>query len=127
VGRLYDKGGRLCRYGHVKEGRNLYITPEGWRVCVTCKNLDRAASYWKGRMPGIYLMDKFTSRERDVWRLVSLGLDDREIASLLHLALTTVRNYVTTLYQELELTGSTTLAKRVVLAKLYKEPVNADS
>ena len=127
MGRLYDKGGRLCRYGHVKEGRNLYIDPSGHEICRTCRNLLNLEYYWRNRLKGMHLKERFTTRERDVWRLVHVGLDDSEIAKVLHLAPTSIRNYLTTLYQKLELTGSTTLSKRVVLAKLYKEPVNANS
>jgi DNA-binding NarL/FixJ family response regulator len=43
-----------------------------------------------------------TARERDILRLMAQGLDNRAIAELLHLALTTVRWYVQVILEKLE-------------------------
>jgi len=122
MGRLYEKGGRLCRRGHVKEGANLYITLEGWRVCVTCKNHDRLESYWRKREMALFLAKDFTSRERDVWRLVYLGFSNQEIADHEHIARKYVENVVSTLYEKTGL-GGDEFSRRIRLARLYKEPL----
>lgn len=121
-GRLYSKGALRCRYGHVKEGRNLYVDPSGHKICRTCRNLLNVEYYWRNRIQTMGQLEQFTGRERDVWRLVSLGLDDVEIAKILKLSPKTINVHISNLYQKLGLTGSTTLSKRVVLSKLYKEP-----
>jgi len=36
-----------CRFGHVLEGANLYVLPQGTRVCVTCRGASHKA--WKQR------------------------------------------------------------------------------
>jgi hypothetical protein len=27
-----------CKNGHPFEGENLHVTPQGWRMCRTCRN-----------------------------------------------------------------------------------------
>lgn len=51
-----------------------------------------------------------TQRERDVIKLISEGLSNREISGKLYLSEGTVRNYVTTLLEKLELRDRTQLA-----------------
>lgn len=126
MGKLYDKGGRLCRNGHVKEGRNVYVDPEGHRICRTCRNLLNVEYYWRGKEMEYNLKRDFTSRERDVWRLTAIGLDNNEIARTLTLQMGTVQNVLNTLYSKTGLKGKSQ-SKRIRLMRLYKEPVNANS
>ena len=50
-----------------------------------------------------------TSREMDVLQLVARGLTNLEISEELYLSLGTVKNYITTLYDKLGITGRTKL------------------
>ena len=126
MGKLYDKGGRLCRNGHVKEGDNLYIDRDGHRICRACDRLRRNEYYWRGKEMEYNLKRDFTSRERDVWRLTAIGLDNNEIARTLTLQMGTVQNVLNTLYSKTGLEGNSQ-SKRIRLMRLYKEPVNANS
>ena len=126
MGRLYEKGGRLCRNGHVKEGANLYIDPSGHRICRECSNLRRTESYWKGKEVPFNLSRDFTARERNTWKLVWLGFSNLEIASHEHLSLKYIENILTVLYDKVGLEGQEQ-SKRIRLMRLYKEPVNANT
>lgn len=53
--------------------------------------------------------EALTSREMDVLRLVARGLTNSEISEELYLSLGTVKNYITTLYDKLEIKGRTRL------------------
>lgn len=46
---------------------------------------------------------KLTEREREILRQIALGLDNREIADLLHLSPGTVKNHVSNIYAKLDL------------------------
>jgi len=50
-------------------------------------------------------LEELTPREREVLKLVGQGLDNQAISAQLHLAEQTVRNYVSTVYDKLGLSG----------------------
>jgi DNA-binding NarL/FixJ family response regulator len=64
------------------------------------------------RAPDAGLEEPLSEREREILRLVSLGLSNREIAERLSLAQGTVKNYVTTILQKLGARDRTQAALR---------------
>jgi DNA-binding NarL/FixJ family response regulator len=58
------------------------------------------------------LIEPLTDREEDVLGLLSKGLTNREIAARLHLAEGTIKNYVTSLLQKLQVDDRTQAALR---------------
>lgn len=59
-----------------------------------------------------------TPREKEAWRLVSLGMDNAEIASEMGIIASSVHHVLTNLYDKLDVPGSGP-AKRVKLALMY--------
>ena len=79
-------------------------------------------SVWPDEPPEIHLgqasSKDFTEREREVRRLLSEGLTDREIASRLYLSLPAVRYHVGNLISKTGLSSRTELAVRAVSSGL---------
>ncbi|WP_341476761.1 response regulator transcription factor [Nocardioides currus] len=71
----------------------------------------------RGREAG-RLVAALTEREHDVALAVGRGLSNAEIAAELHLSVTTVKGYVTTLFEKLQVTNRTQIAIRVHDASL---------
>lgn len=73
-----------------------------------------------GAAPNSALTDELSEREREILRLVAHGLNNAAIASQLHLAEGTVRNYVSTILAKLDVedrTQAAALAWRCGLAQ----------
>ncbi|MFE4801407.1 response regulator transcription factor, partial [Streptomyces sp. NPDC056708] len=45
---------------------------------------------------------ELTPREVEVWRLMATGLDNAEIAHDLHISVSTVKNYITSIFGKLD-------------------------
>ena len=56
------------------------------------------------------VLDSLTERELDVLQLIALGLNNTTIAERLHLAPGTVRNYVSTIFEKLQVSDRTQAA-----------------
>jgi DNA-binding NarL/FixJ family response regulator len=63
-----------------------------------------------------------TQRESDVLRMVAQGANNAEIAAELHLGQKTVRNYVSRLYQKLELTNRSQIARYLARTEALRGP-----
>jgi DNA-binding NarL/FixJ family response regulator len=67
-------------------------------------------------------LTRLTQRESDVLRMVAKGASNSEIATHLQLGQKTVRNYVSRLYQKLDLTNRAQIATFAVHADIVHEP-----
>ena len=63
-----------------------------------------------------------TQRESDVLRMVAQGANNAEIAAELHLGQKTVRNYVSRIYQKLELTNRSQIATYMARTEAARGP-----
>jgi ATP/maltotriose-dependent transcriptional regulator MalT len=71
--------------------------------------------------PAQPLLDPLTERELEVLRLIAAGLSNREIATRLVLALSTVKSYVNTIYSKLQVESRTQAVARARALHLLSE------
>ena len=70
---------------------------------------------------GQALLDPLTERELEVLSLIAAGLSNREIATRLVLALSTVKSYVNTIYSKLQVESRTQAVARARALHLLSE------
>ena len=100
-------------------GGNMLLAPEVTTKIVQAFNLITSDNHETSHVNEYKIkLELLTQREREVARLVAQGMSNKDICHLLYLSEGTVKNYLTKIFDKLELTSRTELALFINQAEL---------
>ncbi len=110
-----------CRNGHPWDEVNTYINPRVGRQCRECDRLFSVVKYRRQRERELQQRADYNmgGNEKDVWKLVSIGLSNQEIANVRSLTRRSVEGVMNRLYAKLGIEGDGN-SKRVRLARMWR-------
>lgn len=108
-----------CLHGHLWD-ENTYINGRGRRECIECRRVTSACYYSRSSLKELARLPKLRPSEWEVWKLVSCGMSDKEIAQHRRRGVRTVQTQISTLCHVFGIESSPKRTKLALMFQLRK-------